>query len=66
MQWDGEVWAGVMRHVQAVLAVGRQCPAEVLLRGEEAVSEWLEHELPAAQNMAAKPVVSEVGEWWWQ
>ena len=26
-----------MRHVQAVLAVGRQCPAEVMARGKEQV-----------------------------
>ena len=55
-----------MRHVKAVLAVRRLCPAEVVSRGEEAGCEWLERELRAASMMAATPVVSEVGQWWRQ
>ena len=66
VQWDSELWAGVMRHVEAVLAVRRLCPAEVVTRGGEAVCEWLERDLPAAPMMAATPRVRRVGQWWWQ
>ena len=56
----------MMRHVQAVLKMGRQCPVEVVARGDGAVCEWLERELPAARMMAATSVVREMGQWWWQ
>ena len=55
-----------MRDVQVVVAVERQCPAEVVARSGEAVCEWWERELRAAPMMAATPVVSEVRQWWWQ
>ena len=55
-----------MRHVEAVLAVRRQCPAEVVACGEKAVCEWFERKLPAAVMRAGTKVVSKVDRWWWQ